>query len=123
MNTISLNKLLDYLGYSDIRAARKWCNKNNVFIMKHGKSEFVYETDFKVVWERPFINKLKTRFGDNWKSVYKLYSDGNIPALNMLIQSTPFVSQKKGNKILRSKSTVYDDYLNTFKEHVKAKTA
>ncbi|MCW3085085.1 MAG: hypothetical protein JWP12_2451 [Bacteroidetes bacterium] len=118
MNTLSLNKLLDYLDYSDLRAVRKWCNKNDVFIIKHGKNEFVFETDFKIVWERPFINKLKATFGDDWKSVYQLHKDGNIPALDIL-HNIPDVKYKTYKPAAKGS----ENYKKKLEEYAKNKAA
>lgn len=111
MNTITLPDLQDFLGYSDLRAIRNWCHKNNVLVIKQGKNEFVFETDFKEKFERPFINKLKKEFGDDWESVYRLYSEGNIPALNML-HSVPDVLTKGFKQQKNSYDLLFENYGN-----------
>jgi hypothetical protein len=79
METKSIEEIKTILGYSDLRTVRKWCIDNNVLIIKQGKTEFVFETNFRLALELPFINKLKKKFGDDWESVYNLYKDGTIP--------------------------------------------
>ncbi|MFY9309605.1 MAG: hypothetical protein WAQ28_11215 [Bacteroidia bacterium] len=93
MNKIPIEELKEMLNYNDLRAVRSWCEKNDVLIVKQGKFEFVFETNFKEVYEKPFINKLKSKFGNEWESVYRLYKEGNVPALNMLAE-TPSVRYK-----------------------------
>ncbi len=115
MKKIAINELKATLNYKDLRAVRKWCIENDVLIIKHGKNEFVFETAFIEVFERPFINKLKRKFGKIWESAYRLYKDGNIPALNML-QETPLVVGKS----YKPKNTIVNDYLNKYKSHKKA---
>lgn len=67
------------LNLIDVRSIKKWCHRHDVLIIDN---EFVIESEFREVRERPFINKLKSKFGKEWESVYRLYADGNIPALN-----------------------------------------
>lgn len=86
MKTIAIEKLNDYLNYSDLRAVRNWCSKNDVLIIRQGKCEFVIESNFKEAYELPFISKLKKKFGKDWESVYLLYFEGNIPALHLINQ-------------------------------------
>ncbi len=103
MKKLLIDELKDQLNYNDLRAVRNWCQKNDVHITKHGKLEFVFEANFKEVYEKPFINRLKSRFGKEWESVYRLYNEGNVPALNIL-QETPNVTYKayKSNSPIRS---------------------
>lgn len=88
MKIIKIEELFQFLGFTDLRAVRKWCSINEVLVVTQGKAEFVFEADFKLAYELPFINKLKRKFGDDWEQVYNLFNDGNIPALNSLSQST-----------------------------------
>lgn len=118
MKTIPLRELLKHLEYSDLRAVRTWCSKNNVFITKQGKNEFVFETNFKEVFELPFINKLKSKFGDEWESVYRLYSEGNVPALNMLQHAT-----SSNHKIYKPENSIIQQYLTKYQSHGKKKAA
>ncbi len=114
---------MELLGYSDLRAVRKWCEQNNVLIIKQGKCEFVIEVNFNEAYEKPFINTLKKKFGDEWETVYRLYKDGNIPALNTLkeikkprIESTFTSSGQTGGE-------VYKKYLKEFEGNGKTKAA
>ena len=93
MKTIDITELKEKLDYLDLRAVRNWCKRNDVLIIKQGKMEFVIESNFEEVYEKPFINKLKRQFGDDWVSTYRLYKEGNITALNIL-QTVPNVQYK-----------------------------
>ncbi len=115
MNKINIYELQEYLNYKDIRAIRNWCKKNNVFIIRQGKNEFVFETNFKEEYERPFINKLKKLYGNDWESVYRLYADGDIPALNML-QQLPEIRCKTYTSINKSKNTFNEKFEN-YRKH------
>jgi hypothetical protein len=101
MKTIPIENLLELLYYRDIKAVRTWCIDNDVLIIKHGKFEFVFETEFELAYEKPFVDKLKRKYGADWEDVYRLYKDGNIPALNMInsLSSKPMPIYNKNNKL------------------------
>jgi hypothetical protein len=108
MKTIPIENLLEPLCYIDLKAVRNWCADNDVLIIKHGKYEFVFETEFELAYEKPFVDKLKRKFGAEWEDVYRLYKDGNIPALNMINS----LSQKKFpiyNKQKNKKNSILKD--------------
>jgi hypothetical protein len=111
MKNISLDEILKQLNYSDLRSGRRWCRDNDVLLMKQGKQEFALETNFQEAFERPFITKLKRQHGDEWKMVYNLYKEGNIPALNTLQKATSL-----GQKAYRPKNRK----TNLFKEKLDA---
>lgn len=97
MKKLTIEELLEPLGFSDPRSVRTWCSNNDVLVVNQGKNEFVFEADFKLAYELPLINKLKKKFGHDWEQVYQLYSEGNIPALNILNEaiSVPVQLYKK----------------------------
>ena len=111
MRRIGLSELFAYLGYTDIRTVRKWCNNNNVAIIRQGKSEFVYEANFRQVFDRPLINKLREQHGDNWQEVYQLYLDGNIPALTAINSRSKYQdkSYKPDNEIVSKYLSKYEN--------------
>ncbi|MBV6484356.1 MAG: hypothetical protein KFKLKKLM_00853 [Flavobacteriales bacterium] len=100
MKTIPIDELLEYLNYRDLKAVRNWCFDNDVLIIKQGKFEFVIEAEFELVYEKPFVEKLKRKFGAGWEDAYHLFKDGNIPALNMANSnsSKPMPIYNKNNK-------------------------
>ncbi len=118
MKIISIRDMLNMLEIKDLRTARKWCERNGVKLIKQGKLEFAFEINFKEVFEKPFINNLKLKFGKDWESAYRLYSEGNIPALNIL-QSNEYVTKKA----YKPEAKLVQDYLLKFKEHGKIKAA
>ena len=97
-----MNDLLIELNYTDVRAVRIWCRKNNILLNKDGKAEYVFESTFKEVTERPFIQKLKAEFGNEWESAYNLYASGNIAALNTL-QRIPEIKYTKGGILFKGR--------------------
>ena len=87
-------------------------------LFNHGKFEFAIEANFKEVFEKPFIEKLKKKFGKDWESVYNLYSSGNIPALNLLNQNNVVIG-----KSYQPTNNLVQDYLQKFINHGKTKAA
>lgn len=118
MRNISLQEILKQLNYSDLRSGRRWCRENNVLLMKQGKLEFAFESEFQEAIERPFITKLKRQHGESWKMVYALYKEGNIPALNTL-QTVASVGLKAYKPINR-KNNLFREKLDAA---LKGKTA
>jgi hypothetical protein len=119
MKTIPLKQLLEKLKYKDLRSVRRWCEQKSVAVMKQGLNEFVYESNFLEAFDKPFIEKLKSRFGKDWESVYVLYRDGNVIALNTLnnLVSNPISTS------FRAKSVVEKNYQSKFREYAKTKIA
>lgn len=116
MKTIILEELLEHFGFVDVRAVKAWCEKNDVLVVKQGKIEFVYEMDFQMVYELPFINKLKKKFGDEWERVYRLYKDGNVPALVNINDLS-----KNSLPIYNNKSKKDSFYYEILKKHEEQK--
>lgn len=118
MNKLYMDELYLALGYTDERAVKSWCLKNNVLLQKDGKVRFVFESAFKEVSERPFIEKLKSEFGNDWQAAYNLYASGNIPALTTL-QRLPDVKYKT----YIPKNGIANTYKKQFDEYAKSKKA
>jgi hypothetical protein len=118
MNKIYMSELFIALGYRDERAVKEWCMRNNVLLQRDGKAKFVFESAFKEVSERPFIEKLKREFGNDWESAYNVYASGNIAALTTL-QRIPDVRYKT----YMPKNSIKNKYKNQFNEYAKSKKA
>lgn len=118
MKRLLLKELLAQLGYKDVRSVRKWCNKNAVFIIRHGKDEFVVESDFKKAFEIPFINNLKKQFGNNWEEVYRLHAEGDVLGLTALQTATP-----TPRKSFKSENDIVSKYLSKYDTDKKSKAA
>jgi hypothetical protein len=118
MNKITIDELKEKLNYDDLRSVRRWCKNNNVIIIKQGKSEIVSEVNFEEAFDRPMINKLKSQFGKDWESAYRIFKNGNVPALNML-HDVPSVTYK----VYKSDNEMYNKYHEKFKNRSKNKAA
>lgn len=90
-------KVAELIGKKDFRAARKWCEKNNVKIHRDSSGPFVYINDFNLVYDYPLIAELKRKYKENWIEAYSLYNN------NELFKSVDFksdiVKAKKSNTV------------------------
>lgn len=111
-----IEKLLELLDYNDLRSVRKWCIEKNVIIITQGKIEFVFETEFILAYEKPFIEKLKRIYGTGWEKVYYLFKDGNIPALNILSDTT-----NKPINVYKPKTNNESKFLKKLEEYERKK--
>lgn len=118
MKRLLLKELLTRLGYVDMRSVRKWCKKNEVFVIRHGKDEFVFESDFKKAFEIPFINHLKKQFGKDWEEAYHLHAEENVLGLTLLQPST--FSPRKSFK---AQHDIVSKYLSKYESDKKSKAA
>ena len=116
MRIIHLNDLKEILDYKDLRAVRNWCEQRDVFVFNSGKGDCVNQTEFELVFDRPFINHLQRKFGSDWESVYKLYKDENIKALVTL---NKFDLSKKPVTAVKSKNKMINELQTKFLNHAK----
>ena len=49
----------------------KWCNDNDVKVYSERNRRFMCRIDFMTALERPFIQSLKMKYGDEWKEAYQ----------------------------------------------------
>lgn len=119
MNKIYLEEIRQELGYASLRDAKKWCVRNNVELYKPAKLFFASEIDFKLAYDKPFINKLKKKFGKDWETIYNFYNSGNIKALDELF-ALPECTVKT-HKL--SKNPIQREFQHIFKDHAKTKAA
>jgi hypothetical protein len=78
MNRIYLSNLSGLINRQDKRSVRKWCANSHLQIYRNSSGEFVNENEFEVVYNLPFINKLKAEYGDSWIEYYEAYKKGEL---------------------------------------------
>jgi len=69
-----INEVADLLRKKE-RAAKSWCLKNRVEIFKDGTRPFVVKAMFDTAYDKPLINSLTKKHGDNWEQHYQLIKD------------------------------------------------
>ncbi len=87
METITLKEIVSRFPFKGIRSLKSWCQRNAIDVYNFDRIEFLLEKEFILVFEKPFIDKLKRKFGDSWGSVYEVYKSGNIQELETLNES------------------------------------
>ena len=59
-------------------AAARWCLANDVSILKIGNKNVVVEYEFRLILEKPVIDRLKAIHGDSWRKFYAAYDSENV---------------------------------------------
>lgn len=75
---IYLSEIGPLIGRRDNRSIKKWCRSNALLIYKDSSGEFLYHSEFVVVYEAPLINQLKKQHGSGWLEVYKSYKNNTL---------------------------------------------
>jgi len=115
---ISIHDIQSELGYSDPRSAVKWCEEHNVLLTDRGKISHAIKVEFFEQLDKPFINELKAKYGNNWEVAYKYCKEGNVTALHSLLENTIKNSLPK-----KSKTNSINKYNNLFEQYAKTKAA
>ncbi len=61
------------LNRKDFRSIRKWCKKNHVPIYKDSCGEYVFKSEFDVVYNFPLIQRLMNQYSNDWENYYTYY--------------------------------------------------
>lgn len=78
LNRIYLSNLSSLINRQDRRSIRKWCEKSNLNVYKDFSGEFVYEAEFEFIYNKPLIENLKKKYGENWLEYYNTYTKGEL---------------------------------------------
>ena len=102
---MGLEEIRTMLNYKDLRSVKNWCDKNDVFIISQGNTQFVNKNEFVLALYKPFISKLRTKH-DNWKTVFENFLKGDL--VNLLEDSE---DQKKRIPNYKPKTKVEKSFL------------
>jgi hypothetical protein len=94
MELLNLETLAEFLNFKDPRSVRRWCDKNNVFIIKQGKQECVSQISFEEAFNKPLIVNLKNQYGGDWEEVYKMHQSGDVVGLANLKKDPTSIRRK-----------------------------
>ncbi len=94
MELLNIETLADLLNFKDPRSVRRWCEKNNVFIIKQGKQECVSQISFEEAFNMPLIINLKNKYGSDWDVVYKIHQEGDVVGLANLKKDPTSIQRK-----------------------------
>ena len=102
---LTLRQVAKELKYKDDLATRRWLKKNGIQIHRLAKENFVYQIEFDLVLDRPYVNSLRMKHPQKWKEIYRLACKDDILFELIVIEmedSTPRIPMTKVS--LRSKS-------------------
>jgi hypothetical protein len=94
MKLLDIETLSELLNLKDPRSVRRWCEKNNVFIIKQGKQECVSQISFEEAFNKPLIINLKNKYGSDWDVVYKMHQEDDVVGLANLKKDPTSIQTK-----------------------------
>ena len=60
------------LSVSSNESVVKWCNDNDVNVYSERNRRFMSRIEFITALEKPFIQSLKIKYGNDWEKVYQV---------------------------------------------------
>ena len=73
-----MKEVAEKLKMKSTEAAARWCIDKNIGIMTLGKKKVVSEFEFMLSFEKPLIDILKLKWGDNWFPYYEVYKNEDV---------------------------------------------
>ena len=64
------------IGYKDMRAFKRWCEKHGVTILDNLKPHHVVRVQFELAKDKKLIQVLKDKYGDKWEEHYEALKHG-----------------------------------------------
>ena len=102
---LTLRQVAAELNYKDELATRRWLKKNGIQKHRLAKENFVYQIEFDLVFDRPYVNSLRMKHPQKWKEIYRRACKNDTLYELMVMEveeSTPRIPMTKVS--LRSKS-------------------
>ena len=62
----------------DIRSILRWCKIHHVEVFKDSVGDYVIKAHFEIAYDLPIIQKLKSEHGNDWRTYYEYYLNGEI---------------------------------------------
>jgi hypothetical protein len=104
-STLTLAQVSYRLNYKNEHVTKRWLKKNGIQIHRLAKNNFVYQIEFDLVFERPYVTSLRMKYPQKWKDMYRVVCrDSSLYELMVMEmgESTPIIPMTKVS--LRSKS-------------------
>lgn len=92
---LSIQIVMEKLGYSDIRSAINWCKKNGVIVFTQGKKHLVNKTQFLISFYKPLINKLKEQHPEKWGMLFKSFISEDFEKVIEILNPKKFKASSK----------------------------
>ena len=69
---LTLRQVAAELNYKDELATRRWLKKNGIQKHRLAKENFVYQIEFDLVFDRPYVTSLRIKHPQKWKEMYRV---------------------------------------------------
>jgi hypothetical protein len=70
LQTLTISEVSVILKFKNDLTTRKWLKDNGIQIHRLAKKSFVYQIEFDLVWDKPYVLNLKRKHPQNWKDLY-----------------------------------------------------
>lgn len=88
-----LDEIVAQFPFRTISSFKKWCKKNGVVVIDHDDIPFVYTSEFEVAFNRPYLERLKLKYPNNWQPLFESilkneyskivqYTENQVPTVN-----------------------------------------
>jgi hypothetical protein len=98
------------IGKKDLRSIRKWCNMNDVDIIRDGRNSFVIQTEFEFALDKNIIKHFNEKYGEQGNEIYLLHREKNFNEILKLKTQAKTIKQ----------NTHYKPQGNSAKEFLKS---
>lgn len=78
INYLDMKEVAEKLKMKSVDAAARWCIDQNIQMMSLGNKRVVAEFDFRMSFEKPMIDMLKRKYGDDWVLYYVVYKNEDV---------------------------------------------
>jgi len=95
INYLEMKEVAEKLKMKSVDTAARWCLSKNISILTLGNKRVVSEFDFRLAYEKPLIETLKQKYGEDWAAYYELYMNNDIKRYNELITGNSAVTTRK----------------------------
>ena len=109
LSRIYFKEILQRINKKDKRSVSSWCRKNKVEVYNDCSGKFVIEAEFNFAYNKPIINRYKSKYGENWLQMYELCQENKLYLAN---ENNERISTQRRYK---SKSKESNNFLKEFK--------
>lgn len=100
-----MKAVAEKLKMKSVDTAARWCIDRNIELMILGNKRVVSEFDFRLSFEKPLIDILKRKYGENWRMYYEVYESEDV---------TKYYELEKDSDVMDYKASTFnpDTFLN-----------
>ena len=112
LKRMNLKEVGEKLDKKDTETIERWCKLRNITIHEDisFKGKYIFEHEFTIAYDKPFVMTLMKKYPKDWKPIYQLYVDGNIPEL-IEIQLNSNYKINNNNRLSDSAQEILDNLI------------